>query len=373
MTALIHATIYTGSHWIENGYIRFDEQIKEIGEMVLFDRQEEEAIIDAVGNIIIPGFIDSHSHGGYGYDSMDATPEEIDQMVTAMKKEGITSYFCTTMTQSVDKIEKSLQNIAKAAERNPTIQGIHLEGPFISPVYKGAQDPQYIKNPDAELMARWQKLSGNRIKLVTYAPEQPGAAAFEKYCEENGIVLSAGHTNATYAELLQSKATHITHLYNAQRGLHHREPGVTGYGLLTKKVTCEVIVDGLHIHPDMIRLAYLAKGAEGIVVITDAMRAKGMPEGKSELGGQDVFVKDKAARLADGTLAGSILEYQTAFANILAFTGCTLEEAVRMTSGNQAHEFGLTHKGELAVGKDADFNVLDEKYNLLSTYSLGQK
>ena len=372
MKVLKNKTIYTGSGKIENGYIRYSERISEVGEMRGFVPRADDEITEIAGNCVIPGFIDVHSHGGYGYDSMDASPEEIDRMVRLMSaKEGITSYFCTTMTQTYDRIEQAMENIRKAADRNPVIQGIHLEGPFISVNYKGAQDPSYIKTPDEKVLAHWNEISGGRIRIVTYAPEE-ASEEFENWCLSNRIVPSAGHSNATYDELCASRARHVTHLYNAQRGLNHREPGVTGYGLLTDGVNTELICDGIHIRPQMIALAHKVKGSGGIELITDSMRAKGMPEGKSELGGQTVYVKDGTARLEDGTIAGSVLTYINAFRNIMKFTGVGLEDAVKMSSVNQAREFGLTQKGEIKAGRDADFVILDEAYELKGTISMGE-
>lgn len=363
--------IYTGRQVIEDGYIRFGEKITEVDSMRCYEPKEEDEVIDFPGEYIVPGFIDVHSHGGYGYDSMDASPEEIDEMVSLMTaREGITSYFCTTMTQTYENIERAISNIRKAAEKNPVIQGIHLEGPFISADFKGAQDVSYIKAPDEKVLARWNDLSGGRIKVVTYAPEE-ATTEFENWCLSNGIVLSAGHSNATYDQLCASRACHVTHLYNAQRGLKHREPGVTGYGLLTDGVNAELICDGIHSRPKMVYLAHKVKGSDGVELITDSMRAKGMPEGKSELGGQTVYVKDGTARLEDGTIAGSVLTYIRAFQNIMKFAGVGIEDAVKMSSGNQAREFGLTQKGMLAPGKDADMVVLDKNFNLQGTFSLG--
>lgn len=371
MKLLKNKTIYTGTTKIESGYIRYDSKIIEVGDMKNYIPQpkEEELLLD--GDIIVPGFIDIHSHGGYDLDCMDATPEEIDWMVRQMAaKEGITSYFCTTMTQSYEAIEQAMQNIRIAAERNPIIQGIHVEGPFVSLNYKGAQNPSYIKKPDASVLKHWNELSGNRIRLVTYAPEE-AEPDFADWCLENNIIPSAGHSCATYDLLCRSKSCHVTHLYNAQKGLNHREPGVTGYGLLTDGVMTEMICDGIHIIPKMVYLAHKVKGSRGIELITDSMRAKGMSEGKSELGGQVVYVKDGTARLEDGTIAGSVLTYIKAFQNIMRFTGVGIDEAVLMSSVNQAKEFGLTQKGSISVGKDADFVLLDSNCNLKQTVSLG--
>ncbi|MFL2099530.1 N-acetylglucosamine-6-phosphate deacetylase [Desemzia sp. FAM 24101] len=368
----VNGNVYTGETKIDNGFVRFNKEILAVGRMEDFTQEAEEELIDISGEIIVPGFIDVHSHGGYGSDNMDADPEKINQMIQQMYQEGITSYFPTTMTQSYENIEAALKGIAEAAETNPVIQGIHVEGPFISAVFKGAQPEEYIRIPDAETMKKWDEISGGRVRLVTYAPETSDASEFEKICQENDIVLSAGHTNATREEMKQSKARHITHLYNAQRGLHHREPGVTGHAFLDEDTYVEVIADGFHIHPEMVKMAYMMKGPDRVEIITDAMRAKGMPDGESELGGQKVIVKDKQARLESGNLAGSVLEFQDAFKNIMEFTGCSVEDAVKMSSVNQAREFGLTQKGILSAGKDADMVVLSQDFNVLQTVSYGE-
>ncbi|VDG18077.1 N-acetylglucosamine-6-phosphate deacetylase [Lactobacillus plantarum JDM1] [Lactiplantibacillus mudanjiangensis] len=370
---LKHAIIYTGLEKIDDGYIRFGKEIEAVGPMDEYVAQPDDDIEFVSGKTIVPGFIDVHSHGGYSFDSMDGNPAEINEMVNDMvAREGITSYFCTTMTQSNENLDHSMKGINEAAKENPVIQGVHLEGPFISATFKGAQPEKYIKNPNVELLDNWNKLSGGRVKLITYAPEDPGSREFEKYCLENGIVPSVGHSNATREQLLASKATHVTHLYNAQREFKHREPGVTGHAMLENNMYCELICDGFHIVPDMINLAYEQKGADRLELVTDSMRAKGEPDGISELGGQKVIVKDGQARLEEGNLAGSVLTYINAFKNVQKFTGCGIFEAVKMSSVNQANEFGLTRKGTLEAGKDADINVLDADQDLVATYSYGK-
>lgn len=372
MKALTNARIYTGVGVIDRGYLIFSDQIRAIGRIDDFDVVENLEIVDCEGKIIIPGFIDVHSHGGYGHDTMDGDPDTLAQMAEQMLSEGITSYFATTMTQSDENIERALVGVRQAMAECPLIVGIHLEGPFVSPEYKGAQPEQYMAAGQAEKLKKWHELSGSNIRLITYAPELSGdIKAFEDYANANDIILSVGHSGATYDELKQSGATHVTHLFNGQRGLHHREIGVTGYGLLEDDVTVEMIVDGHHISPEMVKLAYRAKGASGIELITDAMRAKGMPDGESELGGQKVIVKDGEARLESGSLAGSVLTFIDAFKNMIAYTGCSIEEAVQMSSVNQAREFNLEQKGSLEVGKDADLLILDQDLNLMATIARG--
>lgn len=377
-TVLTHATIYTGEQEnpvIKDAYIRFDKQIEAMGPMAELVLTATDEVVRADRKVIVPGFIDVHTHGAYGFDTMDGVTEDIIKMVHGQISEGITAVFPTTMTQSVENISKSMTAVNEAAQQEPAIVGVHLEGPFINPHFKGAQPEEHIIAPSIDLVKRWQELSGNRVRLITYAPEQAAdVRAFEDYLADNNIIGSVGHSNAT-RDFLQhnSQASHITHLYNAQRPMSHREPGVTGHAMLEDNIRTELIVDGFHVYPDMVNVAYKLKTANRIDLITDSMRAKGLGDGESELGGQKVWVKDKQARLADGTLAGSVLEFDDAFRNIMAFTGASIEEAIQMASVNQAVEFGLDTKGTLRIGKDGDLNVFSADLSALeATYSLGR-
>lgn len=367
--------LYTGYQHIADAYVRFTDVIQDVGYMVDFSEQaDDELIAEATGRLVVPGFIDVHKHGGYGLDTMDGDPDKLNNMVNLMVTEGITSLFPTTITQSPENIERALVTINQVAKKNPVIQGIHLEGPFINKVFMGAQPEEYIINPNTALLKKWYALSGERIRLVTYAPENGGIPDFEAFMLVHHIVPSIGHSNATRAQLCHSRATHITHLYNAQRPLHHREPGVTGHGMIEEAITGELIADGFHITPDMLELAFRLKGAQRLELITDSMRAEGLGDGISELGGQKVTVKDKQARLDNGHLAGSVLAYDDAFRNIQTMTSASIQDAVQMSSVNQALEFGLTQKGHLAIGKDADFNLFNKKdMRLQATYSMGRR
>ncbi|MGG8362884.1 N-acetylglucosamine-6-phosphate deacetylase, partial [Bacillus cereus] len=310
-------------------------------------------------------------HGGYDIDAMDANSDGLVTLGKEMLKEGVTTYFPTTMTQAPEAIEAALTAAKEAKEKGAHFEYIHLEGPYVSKKRAGAQPLEHIVPANIEQFKQWQEASGNLIKLVTYAPEEEGALEFEQYLAETGVVGTMGHTDAIDGQLKNRKITHATHLYNQMRGLHHREPGVVGHVLLNPDVMVEVITDGIHIHPDMVKLAYKLKGPKKVSVITDAMRAKGLEDGLYELGGQPVHVKDGSARLEDGTLAGSILKMDQAFRNVIEFTGCSIEDAVLMTSVNQAEEFGLNNKGALAVGKDADFVVMNEDLHVYDTVRLG--
>lgn len=369
---MIHVHIYTGKGQIEDGFIRFHDKIIEVNSMNNYTRKTDEKVIDGKGQIVIPGMIDIHTHGGYGIDFMDANVKKIKELSRRMLNEGITTFFATTITQHPQAIEQALKAIKQAKDSVPMIKGINLEGPYVSKKRAGAQPLAYITPPNIEQFLQWYEISGQLIKLVTYAPELEGAKKFEQIMIDKEIILSVGHSDAVRDQLLPSAATHATHLFNGMRGLHHREVGVAGHALLSDEMFVEVIADGVHIHPDMLKLTYQLKGAEKICVITDAMRAKGMPDGEYELGGQQVFVKDGEARLENGSLAGSVLTMDQAFRNIITFTGCSVEEAVQMTSGNQAREFSLKNKGFISAGMDADFVRMTDQFEIIETYKLGK-
>lgn len=252
--------------------------------------------------------------------------------------------------------------------------GVHLEGPFLSTIRAGAQPVEHMIAPSSELFNKWQEISGDRIKLVTMAPELENGLAFIEELTKGGVVASLGHTDATsdvVHSAVEAGASHITHLYNQMSPFHHREPGVVGAAFLEDSLQVEIIVDGIHSHPKAVELAYRQKGASGIILITDAMRAKGLPPGTYDLGGQDVEVTHKDARLPDGTLAGSILTMEHAAKNMKAITNCTVAELVAMTSTNAATQLGLDNKGKIESGKDADLTIIDEDWTVQLTICRG--
>jgi len=329
---------------------------------------------------VVPGMIDVHIHGAAGADTMDATFDALQTIASVLPQEGTTSFLATTMTQHQSKIEKALENAglfieAGQVEGTAETLGIHLEGPFISEKRAGAQPVGAIIKPDLELFKQWQQLASGHIKLVTIAPEIEGSLDVISYLHEQNIVASIGHSDATYEEVvtgMKAGASHVTHLYNGMRGLHHREPGVVGAALLHDELTTELIADGIHVRPELIYLTYKQKGNERVVLVTDAMRAKCLGDGQYDLGGQEVTVQHATATLKDGTLAGSIIKMNTAAKNMMQFTECSISDVIQMTSVNPAKELNVfDRKGSLAPGKDADIVVLDEDYEVVMTFCKG--
>jgi N-acetylglucosamine-6-phosphate deacetylase len=352
-----------------------DGKIKEVAASI---KNEADIHVNATGKgwILVPGFIDIHIHGASGFDVMDGTQKALNGLASALPREGTTSFLATTMTQTEDSIGNALKNASlfNADTTQAEMLGIHLEGPFISAKRAGAQPIEHIISPSISLFEKWQNLSGNRIKLVTVAPEVDHGLAFIEEVTANNVVASLGHTNATYevvSEAVKAGATHVTHLYNQMSPFHHREPGVVGAALLEKPLTVELIVDFIHSAPKSVDLAYRQKGASGVILITDAMRAKGLAPGIYDLGGQDVEVTKNDARLVAGTLAGSILTMENAAKNMKAATDCTLSELVAMTSTNAATQLGLSNKGAIESGKDADLTIIDEDWNVQMTICNG--
>ncbi len=376
--------IYSEEKIIINGYIKLaNQKITELGStnIPILDDSHCKTLVLPPNYKAIPGFIDIHIHGANGADTMDATQEALDTIAGALPKEGTTSFLATTITQEKSKIEAAIINAAHYIHQpqgpgKAQNLGIHLEGPFINPLRSGAQPKRHIIEPDIELFQKWQSLSNHTIKIVTLAPEVPGAIELIQYMTKTSVLASIGHTDASYDETtkaIQAGAKHVTHLFNQMKGLHHREPGTAGAALLHKELKAEIIADGIHIRPEIAELAYKLKGKEGILLITDSMRAKCLRNGQSELGGQDVFVNHGKAVLKDGTLAGSILKMNQAVNNIQAYTGCSLEEAIEMASVNPAKQLGIfDRKGSINVGKDADIVILDENQEIFMTICRGK-
>ncbi|MRX71904.1 N-acetylglucosamine-6-phosphate deacetylase [Bacillus lacus] len=380
-TAILHTEIYCENEIIENGYVIIrDGVIEEAGDMSHAPSFNNCTLIQLdERSTAVPGFIDIHIHGAAGADTMDATRDALQKMAAALPAEGTTSFLATTMTQDSAAIDAALiscaQYIGTQTKKGAEMVGIHLEGPFVNPKKAGAQPAEHILPPNPLLFDHWQTLSGSTIKIVTMAPEMEGGMNFTKKLTSEGVIPSIGHSSASYSEAkeaVMNGAKQVTHLFNQMSPLHHREPGTAGAALLEDSLSAEVIADGVHISPEMVRLALKVKGQNGLILITDAIRAKFMPPGTYDLGGQQVTVGEGRAVLPDGTLAGSILTMDTAVRNMMLFTGCSLRDAVRMASENPARQLGLFHrKGSIKEGKDADLVFLDASHEVIMTVTRG--
>lgn len=354
--------------WIEQG------KIQKIAPKI-----DDNALIEIDGSekYLMPGFIDMHIHGSANADVMDATQQALHVLAASLVSEGVTGFLATTMTQEDAAIDAALEAVAQFESQDNEAQllGVHLEGPFISKKRVGAQPIAYVREPNVQLFNKWQQLSGNRIKQVTLAPEVTGGDEFVQALHQQGVIASIGHSDATLDEVKQAVAlgvTQGTHLYNQMRPFHHRDPGVVGGVLLLPEVKVEVIADYIHSHPQSLELAYRLKGAEGLILITDAMRAKGLPYGEYELGGQAVYVTETGAHLAEGNLAGSVLTMDIAIQNIQKATNCGLCELVAMSSYNAAQQLRLSQKGVIAENADADVVLLSKQLIVETTIVSGQ-
>ncbi|MCB7070523.1 N-acetylglucosamine-6-phosphate deacetylase [Caldibacillus sp. 210928-DFI.2.22] len=383
MQYILTGTVCIGEELREDHYVLIEgEKIKEVGPVSNMPTSFSGEVLSYPKTMtIVPGFIDVHIHGAGGADAMDATPDALNKIAQHLVKEGTTAFLATTMTQSKQAIEAALKNAGEFihSTENRTGQaeiiGIHLEGPFIHPKRKGAQPEEFILLPSSSQFDEWQELAQNTIRIVTLAPDQENGIALVKHLAKHGVIASIGHSDANFQDVVaavEAGASHVTHLFNGMRGLHHREPGTAGGALLLKELTVELIADGIHVHPKMIDLVFRLKDLDHAVLITDSMRAKWLPDGESELGGQKVFVSDGKATLEDGTLAGSILKLNQGVKHVMKFANLTLPEVVKLVTMNPAKELGLHHrKGSIEAGKDADLVVLNEKYDPILTICRG--
>ncbi|TQR20800.1 N-acetylglucosamine-6-phosphate deacetylase [Psychrobacillus vulpis] len=328
--------------------------------------------------LALPGFIDIHIHGAMGADFMDGEKEATNRIAEYLPKEGTTSFLMTTMTQAPENIQKAIKvNMKLLTEsKGAEMLGIHLEGPFINKEFAGAQPLDYICNPSKSVIEKWFGEQLEHLKIVTLAPEKDTNYDVTRYLSNHGIIVSAGHTKATSLEIteaMQNGLTQLTHYANAMSGLHHREIGVVGAGLLNENLLCEVIADGIHLSDDMLTLIYKIIGADRMILITDSMRAKGLSDGEFTLGNQKVRVTGNEARLENGTLAGSVLKMNDALKRISRLVNAPIVDLMKMSSSNAAHCLGIfERKGSLKVGKDADIVLLNNEFEVIYTFCKGK-
>lgn len=326
---------------------------------------DDEQVIDAKGRYVSPGFIDVHSHGRGGSDTMYSTYEDLNTITSNSIKTGVTGILPTTMTMSIEDTYGAIKNIADNIDKveGSKILGVHMEGPFFNTKYKGAQPEEYMIKPTAENYNRLVGEYGNIVKKMSLAPELEDSDKLIEYLVKEGVVVSMGHTNASYEEAvvgIKAGATSGTHTYNAMTPLTHRNPGVVGAIMEHDQVYAELILDGIHVSFPAAKVLLKAKGLDKVMLITDSIEASGLEDGQYKLGNQAVFVKDNSARLADGTLAGSILAMNDAVKNAYQHLGLTINEAVNLASYNPAKNLNLIDLGEIAVNKTADIIMFDE-------------
>jgi len=315
---------------------------------------------------VSPGFVDIHVHGAGGADTMDGSLEALRIISEKLITAGTTSYLATTMTMDQVSIEAALDQVREymkiQSESNLTgseVVGVHLEGPFISPEFKGAQSTEHIQKPTID----WIEKHLDIIKIITLAPEMDEAFKFIKSMKNRNVVLSMGHTGCDFETAClayDAGVDHVTHCFNAMTGLHHRKPGAVG-ATFAKPFTSELITDGVHVHPGFYDTFIRIKSPEKVILVTDSMRASFLSEGTYDLGGQKVIVKDGAPRLKDGTIAGSVHKMDSALRNVIEHTGRPLEEIINMLSLNPAKRIGIDHiKGSIETGKHADIVLLGD-------------
>ena len=333
----------------------------------------------SLGQVVVPGFIDEHIHGAAGADAMDGTKDALSKIANAIASEGTTSFLATTMTQSPENILNAMNAVKDYMSENATdgaaVLGVHLEGPFISVKHIGAQPLEYVAKPDVKVFDEYYKASGNAIKIVSLAPEADGADELIKHLTSLGVTASAGHTDAGYEAIekaIKIGLKNVTHTYNAQKALHHREIGTVGSAMLFDELNAEAICDTIHLSVPAIKLLIKNKPHDKFTLITDSMRAKHLSDGISELGGQEVIVKNGEARLKDGTLAGSILKMNDAVKNLVLKCGVLFTDALDFATANPAKNLGVFYKiCSIKEGKNADFTVLDVDFNVHLTVRNG--
>ena len=349
---------------------------QEAGESAASDR-----VLDYPGATLAPAFFDVHMHGAAGHDVMEATPEALLAVGGFLASRGTGSYLATTVTASKDATLRALAGLAKLVAKAPDEArhkawpiGIHLEGPFLSHAKKGVQPAEHLLTPDIATFDRFFDASEGHIKLMTMAPELPGAVELVAHASARGVRVSLGHSDATSAETraaIAAGAASATHTFNAMRPLDHREPGILGTVLTTDSLYAELICDGIHTAPELVKLWWRAKGPERAILVTDAMSAAGMPDGEYHLGGFAVQVANGKA-MARGVLAGSVLTLDRALTNFLEFTGADLEQGLRLLSINPATMTGFQDQaGSLAVGQKANLVAVDGAGKLLASFVNG--
>ncbi|MDE3180024.1 MAG: N-acetylglucosamine-6-phosphate deacetylase [Acidobacteriota bacterium] len=379
--AIIRGTVVTPAECVQRGTVLIEDGV------IVFAGSAKDAapepgstIFRATEKFVVPGLIDTHVHGSHGDDVMLNGADGIRRISQHLLRYGTTAYLPSTVSAHHAKLLGAIEDCVQA-ETNPDpaaeILGIHVEGPFINKNKKGAQLETAIRDPNLDEVREYLQAAPGRIKIMTLAPELPGGIDLVRLLVRNGVIASLGHSEASYDDALaaiEAGATHATHLFNAMPALHHRKPGLAAACLNETAIRAEIVADGIHVAPEMVRLAAKMKGRDGLVLITDAMSAVGCPEGIYALGEKEVRVANGRCTLLDGvTIASSLLTMNKGLGNLIAFTGMSLADAVHMSSLAPARLCGAGgRKGSLEKGKDADVAILNEDFSVAITLAKGE-
>ena len=376
MLYIKNTTLYSPCERLDNATVLVDGgRIVAVGYAAAVACPPGAQVLDADGLLLTPGFIDMQFNGGFG-DDFTADPTTIWQVAAGLPRWGVTAFLPTVITSPLERIAQAQQVVLSepAGFRGATPLGLHVEGPFLNPQKKGAHNPAYLQLPALEAVAGWSPQTG--VRLVTLAPELPGALPVIEALATRGVLVSAGHSTATFEEAtmaFDAGARYGTHLFNAMPTMHHREPGLPGALLTDPRPVVGFIADGVHTHPSVISLVWQALGPERLNLVTDAMAALGMGPGSHLLGDFEVTVDATSARLADGTLAGSILSLDQALRNLIRLTGCTLADALATVTTTPARSLGLDHeRGQIAPGYVADLVLLSPELEVRGTVVRGE-
>jgi len=372
--AIVNCKLTTPYKTIDDGAIVMNEdKIVSVGRRHAVRIPRCATKLDAHGCFVAPGFIDIHVHGARGEDFSTADETGIKKILKLHSKFGTTSLLPTLVPmpeRNTKKAIRAIRNVMKEAPSDAEILGVNMEGPYLSPLKKGALSRRYLQKSSSSTIRLVNDVR-DVLRMMVVAPELPGANKLIRYLHKLGAVVSMGHSAASYEEVekaVEIGLTHVTHVFNAMGSLHHRSPGTVGAALVDDRLTCEVIADGIHLHPAILKLLVKAKGPEKLSLITDAIAGTGMSSGKYSLGGETVIVEKGHATLEDGTIAGSLLTTNKAVRNMCKHAGVTLQQAVGMATINPARVIGVDdRKGTLTRGKDADIVIFDKSINIKMT------
>lgn len=379
-TCVKASALWDGTRLLANPIVSIEDgQIVSVASQQAAEIPAQATVHEFPDAILAPSFFDVHIHGGAGHDVMEASSEALEATGRFLATRGTGTYLATTVTAPVDTTLRSLERLAKLMANPPCGAvswpiGIHLEGPFLSHAKRGVHPPALLREPNIALFDQMFEAAEGRVRLMTLAPELPGAVELAAHATAKDVRVSIGHSNGTAAEtrtLLDAGATSATHTFNAMRPLDHREPGILGTVLATDDLYAELICDGVHTAPELVRLWWRAKGPERSILITDAMSAAGMPNGTYRLGGFDVEVADGHA-MANGVLAGSVLTLDRALTNFIEFTGASVEQGLRLLTTNPAAMTGYSDRvARLEAGTTANLIAVDRGGKLLASFVHG--